>query len=292
MQKTDILKRLRATILALSVAEQRVANFCLSDPSSFSKLSVGEIADMSNVSKPTVVRFCRSAGYEGLVDFRRKLLHSIEDGAPFVHQSIGKNERPINIKNKLIDNVISTLLSFRESVRPDLFEVVVQRLMETHTSGGRVLLVGIGASALAAQDAQTKLFRMGVNAFFFAECHDQILAASLATERDTFILFSNSGRTRELIEICELANKRGAMTVVVTATNTPLSYIGKYRLASDNEEIYENYSPMLSRVLQLVLVDILITCFSLNKGTADIEEGLQEFSRSIEAHRLGRAVYV
>jgi RpiR family carbohydrate utilization transcriptional regulator len=291
MQRIDILKRLRASTLSLSTAEQRVANFCLSDPRAFSKLPVALIAEKSHVSKPTVVRFCRSAGFEGLADFKRKLTHAVEDCVPYIHQSVGENEKPVNVSYKLIDNVVTTMLSFRDSVRPDLIEVVIKRLLETHRGGGRVLLMGIGASALAAQDAMVKLYRLGVNVQCFTECHDQFMAASLARECDTFVIFSNSGRTREAIEACEIANKRSATTVVVTATNTPLSFIGKYRIASDNSEAYENFSPMLSRIQQLVLVDILVTCFAIAMGTSEIEERLQECSRNLETRRFGRNTF-
>lgn len=291
MQRIDILKRLRASALSLSTAEQRVANFCLSDPRAFSTLPVSQIAEFSNVSKPTVVRFCRNAGFDGLADFKRKLTHAVEDCVPYVHQSVGGHEKPVNVTYKLIDNVVTTMLSFRDSVRPDLIEVVIKRLLETHTSGGRILFMGIGASALAAQDAMTKLYRLGVNVQRFLECHDQFMAASLAGEHDTFLIFSNSGRTREAIEACEIANKRGATTVVVTATNTPLSFIGKYRIALDNSESYENFSPMLSRIQQLVLVDILVTCFALAMGTGELEEKLQEYAKNLETRRFGRNTF-
>ena len=50
-----------------------VAKLVLVDPRSFASLPVGELAERSHVSKPTVVRFCRSVGYNGLADFKLKL---------------------------------------------------------------------------------------------------------------------------------------------------------------------------------------------------------------------------
>ena len=63
-----MLDRIRASIPALPPAEQRVAKLVLSDPRSFASMPVGELAERSHVSKPTVVRFCRSVGYDGLAD--------------------------------------------------------------------------------------------------------------------------------------------------------------------------------------------------------------------------------
>ena len=61
-----MLDRIRASIPALPPAEQRVARLLLADPRSFATLPVVELAERAHVSKPTVVRFCRSIGYDGL----------------------------------------------------------------------------------------------------------------------------------------------------------------------------------------------------------------------------------
>ena len=64
-----MLDRITASLPSLAPAEQRVGKLCLNDPRAFAKLPVSELADRAHVSKPTVVRFCRSVGYDGLADF-------------------------------------------------------------------------------------------------------------------------------------------------------------------------------------------------------------------------------
>lgn len=288
MRQIDFISRLRASKLSLSVSEQRVASVCLEDPRRFARMPVGEIAELAHVSKPTVVRFCRSVGFEGLQDLKRRIAHTSENYVPFIHQSVAVNEKPVNVAFKLIDDVIASMLSVRESIHPDAISAVVDSLRETHAHRGKVICFGVGASALAAQDSATKLYRLGVASFAFLDGHSQCMAASLANTHDTFLVFSNSGRTREVIEACEVANKRGATTVAITATNTPLSYIGKYRIASDNAEDYENYSPMLSRLQQLVWVDILTTCFAIRAEGGDFRKALQEYAKNLELKRFGR----
>jgi RpiR family carbohydrate utilization transcriptional regulator len=61
----SMLERVKASMPALPPAEQRVAKLLLADPRNFATLPVGELAERSHVSKPTVVRFCRSVGYDG-----------------------------------------------------------------------------------------------------------------------------------------------------------------------------------------------------------------------------------
>ena len=97
-----MLDRIRASIPALPPAEQRVAKLVLADPRAFASLPVVELAERSHVSKPTVVRFCRSVGYDGLTDFKRKLAGSVNEGVPFVHRSVDEDDKSADIVVKEI----------------------------------------------------------------------------------------------------------------------------------------------------------------------------------------------
>ncbi len=63
-----MLDRIKASLPSLAPAEQRVGRLVLGDPRAFANLPVSELAERAHVSKPTVVRFCRSIGYDGLSD--------------------------------------------------------------------------------------------------------------------------------------------------------------------------------------------------------------------------------
>jgi hypothetical protein len=97
----------RTSIPALPPAEQRVAKLLLADPRSFATLPVSELADRSHVSKPTVVRFCRSVGYDGLADFKLKLAGTVNEGVPFVHRAVDEDDKPGDIIVKVIDNAVA-----------------------------------------------------------------------------------------------------------------------------------------------------------------------------------------
>ena len=110
-----MLERVRASIPALPPAEQRVAKLVLSDPRGFASTPVGELAERSHVSKPTVVRFCRSVGYDGLADFKLKLAGTVNEGVPFVHRSVDEDDGPGELIVKVIDNAVSAMLKYRNN---------------------------------------------------------------------------------------------------------------------------------------------------------------------------------
>lgn len=83
-----MLDRITASLPSLAPAEQRVGKLVLVDPRAFASLPVTELAERAHVSKPTVVRFCRSMGYDGLSDFKLKLAGTVSEGVPFIHRSV------------------------------------------------------------------------------------------------------------------------------------------------------------------------------------------------------------
>jgi RpiR family carbohydrate utilization transcriptional regulator len=105
----SMLERVRASLPALPPAEQRVAKLLLADPRNFAGLPVSELADRAHVSKPTVVRFCRSVGYDGLTDFKLKLAGTVNEGVPFIHRAVDEDDKPGDLVVKVIDNAVAAL---------------------------------------------------------------------------------------------------------------------------------------------------------------------------------------
>jgi RpiR family carbohydrate utilization transcriptional regulator len=99
-----------------------VAKLLLADPRSFATLPVSELADRAHVSKPTVVRFCRSVGYDGLADFKLKLAGTVNEGVPFVHRAVDEDDKPGDLIVKVIDNAVAALLKYRNNAAGHAFE--------------------------------------------------------------------------------------------------------------------------------------------------------------------------
>src|SRR6201991_5100660 len=127
----SMLERVRASIPALPPAEQRVAKLVLSDPRSFASMPVSELAERAHGSKPTVVRFCRSVGYDGLADFKLKLAGTVNEGVPFVHRSVDEDDGASDLIVKVIDNAVAALLHYRNDATSHAFERAIAALAES-----------------------------------------------------------------------------------------------------------------------------------------------------------------
>ena len=276
-----MLERIKSSLSNLAPAEQRVGKLLLTDPRAFSTLPVTELAERAQVSKPTVVRFCRSMGYEGLSDFKLKLAGSLSEGVPFIHRNVGAQDSSNDVLVKVIDNTVTAFLKYRNDASSAAIDKAAEAIALTHKKGKRLEFFGVGNSGIVAQDAQHKFFRLGFHTISHSDGHMQIMSSSLLGPGDCLVVFSNSGRTRDLLDSCEIAKKNGATTVVVTASGSPLASAGKIHLAADHPESYEKFSPMVSRLLHLMIVDVLATTVALRIGSAHLQPLLRNMKQNL-----------
>ena len=285
-----MLDRIRASIPALPPAEQRVARLLMADPRSFATLPVSELAERSQVSKPTVVRFCRSIGYDGLADFKLKLAGSVNEGVAFVHRSVNDDDKAGDIVVKVIDNAVAAMLRYRNAAAGQSVERAIAALAEAGRGGRRIEFYGVGNSGIVAQDAQHKFFRLGVSAAAVSDGHVQVMSATMLKPGDCAVIISNSGRSRDLLDVVEIARRKGATVVVITASGSPLARQAQHGnhhilLAADPPEDADRYSPMVSRLLHLLIIDILTTGVALRLGSAQLRPMLQEIKKNLRLKR-------
>ncbi|MBS3995769.1 MAG: SIS domain-containing protein [Hydrogenophaga sp.] len=280
-----MLDRITASLPSLAPAEQRVGKLVLLDPRTFASLPVSELAKRAHVSKPTVVRFCRSMGYDGLSDFKLKLAGTVSEGVPFIHRSVDVDDKVSDVLVKVIDNTVAAFLKYRNDASSHSIEKAVDGLLATYKSRGRIEFYGAGNSGIVAQDAQHKFFRLGINAIAYSDGHMQVMSASLLGPGDCVVIISNSGRTRDLMDAADIARKHGATVITITASGSPLAAAGHIHLSADHPEGYDRYSPMTSRLMHLMVIDVVATCLALRIGGTQLQPLLKEMKNNLRSKR-------
>ena len=110
---------------------------------------------------------------------------------------------------------------------------------------------------------------------------------------DCAVIISNSGQSRDLLDAAEIARKKGATLIIITASGSQLAQMAQTSnqilLAVDHPEDFDRYSPMVSRLLHLVVIDILTTAVALRLPGQTLRPMLQEIKRNLRAKRYTRA---
>lgn len=276
----SMLDRIKSQLESLSAAERKVSQLVLGQPNQVIQATVADIAKRAGVSQPTVIRFCRSLGCTGLPDFKLKLAGSLVTGVPYVHSSVRPGDSTSELSAKVFDNAVSALLKCRNDVSPAMLDAAITLLAKAR----RIEFYGLGNSGIIAADAQHKFFRFDIPAVSYADPHVQAMAASLLGPRDVLVAISTSGRSSELLDAVEIARANRCPVVAITTSGTPLARLATVPLLADTQEDTEIYSPMLSRIVHLVLIDVLAVGVALKHGPG-LSTMLEKTKRSLKRRR-------
>lgn len=261
-----ILGQIRRARGELSPAELRVADLVLAQPRSVLNDPIAEIARAAGVSQPTVIRFCRSLGCEGLSDFKLRLASGLTGTVPVTHTQVNTNDSMLELGAKVLGNTASAILQVRSHLNRDTIDRAIETLLAAH----RIEFFALGHYGVVAQDAQFKFLRFGMPCGAYTDPRLQLLAADVLREGDVAVVISSGGRLPELLAVVEKAQERGAKVVAITASQSPLAKRADVTLIVDHVEDIETHLPMVSRILHLLVIDILAVGVAMRRSPGSI----------------------
>jgi glucokinase len=262
-----VFERIRQMRDALTPAERRVADLALNHPRSIISDPIVDIARKADVSQPTVIRFCRSLGCQGLSDFKLKLATGLTGTIPISHSQVHLGDTATDFGAKVLDNTVSAILQLREHLN---FEHV-ERAIDLLNGARRIEFYGLGNSNIVAQDAHYKFFRFGIPTIAYGDLYMQAASAALLGKGDVIVAVSKSGRAPELLRVLDVAMQAGAQVIAITSSNTPLAKRATVALETDHIEIRESQLSMISRVLHLLMIDILAVGVAIRRAAPSPE---------------------
>jgi glucokinase len=261
-----ILGQIRRARSELSPAELRVADLVLAQPRSVLNDPIAEIARAAGVSQPTVIRFCRSLGCEGLSDFKLRLASGLTGTVPVTHTQVNTNDSMLELGAKVLGNTASAILQVRSHLNRDTIDRAIDMLLAAH----RIEFFALGHYGVVAQDAQFKFLRFGMPCGAYTDPRLQLLAADVLREGDVAVVISSGGRLPELLAVVEKAQERGAKVVAITASQSPLAKKADATLIVDHIEDIATHLPMVSRILHLLVIDILAVGVAMRRSPDSI----------------------
>ncbi|WP_350028329.1 transcriptional regulator HexR [Larsenimonas salina] len=277
----DLLSKIRLRLDDLNRSERKVADVILGDPDAATGLSIAILAQHAGVSEPTVNRFCRNFDTKGYPDFKIKLAQSLAGGTPYVSQSVAHDDDTATYTNKIFGANIQALDEARRALDSKLIERMVDYLIQAK----QISFFGLGASGPVAFDAQHKFFRFNLPVAAHDDVLMQRMVAAASRTGDVIVIISNTGRTRDLVDIALEARQNGATVLGLTSADSPLSRECTESLAVACAEDTDHYMPMTSRMIHLALIDVLATGVTLRRGP-DFLPHLKKIKDSLKPTRF------
>ena len=168
-----------------------------------------------------------------------------------------KTHTDLNSAFRTIDSEIDTINKLRETLSDGSLTNALD-LMEKAT--GRIIITGMGKSGHIGKKIAASLASTGTPSFFVHPAEASHGDLGMITEKDVVIAISNSGESKELIDILNYWKRFGIALIAIT--KNPESSLGKagdivLRLPNNGEACPLGLAPTSSTTATLVLGDIL-----------------------------------
>jgi RpiR family transcriptional regulator, carbohydrate utilization regulator len=250
---SKVLTRLRASLDDLTPVLKRVARYVLDHPEVAIYHSVTELAEATQSSEGSIIRFCQDLGYSGFQEF--KLTLAVELDPRRRPNGLVPVEDAAHLMARIADQAAVTLRETSNLFEPRAFQEVAERLARAR----RIDVYGVGASGVVAQYFAYKLIRLGRTVQAFVDLHLGSMSASNLAEDCVAIGVSSSGSTVDTLKALQAARVAGAYTVAVTnRLKSPLAKHADQNLLASPPESPLTGGDVFAKIGQLLVLEALV----------------------------------
>lgn len=260
---SSLLQRILHERDRMRPAERRVADFVSRSPSEVIHMSMARLSEACSASDPTIMRFCRRFDFEGYQEFKLHLAQSLVPSAPFAYEQIIPEDGIGNIVRKTCRNSLNAIQRLLEDLDPEQVARGAALLAEARWTG----IFASGISEVNALDTEHKFQRLGLRCQALIGRKKQDMHARAARAGEVMLIFSQSGHTRQMVEVARAARAGGARIVAVTAGESPLARMVDEVIAVRPYDHTELMTPLASRLNHHLVTNMLVTAIAIASGS-------------------------
>jgi RpiR family carbohydrate utilization transcriptional regulator len=233
-------------------------------PDKVIKMSITQLAQETGArSESSIVKFYRTLGFSGYHDFKVTLATELA-GTSFYHtyEDITAEDSIEEIKRKIFRGAEQTL---RENLVA-LKEGTLLKAVELLENAKRILFLGYASSAAIAYDLYFMFNRLGFTCHFSMDSHTNAVALTEARPGDVIFCVSYSGESKDVVIPVKEAKPPAKVIALTGYADSPLGKIADVCIATVSEEMNYLTDAMVSRIVQVAVVDTLFIAVGLRKG--------------------------
>lgn len=265
-----VLTAIRTRYNTLSNVQQRIADFVLKNPGRTVLMTISDIASECDTSETTILRFLHKLSFSSYQVFRVQLAQdAARDPAQAVYEEIDSTDTISDIRKKVVISTSQSINDLNRAMPDEQLEHAVSLLL----GAKRIVTMGAGASSFIAQDAYHKFARIGLNATAVTDSHLMSIVCSHAGPGDLIFAVSHSGESTEIMDaLRELPPGAARVLALTSYQNSTITRRADCVLFSSTNETRYRSDAMTSRILQLVIIDILYVATVVHLGPDGIEK--------------------
>jgi RpiR family carbohydrate utilization transcriptional regulator len=264
LSSLPVLSLIRRKSRRMSPALRSIAEFVTAEPEKVVKMSITQLAVQTGVrSESSIVKFYRALGFSGYHDFKVTLATDLAGTALYhSYEDISVEDCVGEIKRKIFQGAAQTLRENILAVRDETLVEAVDLLR--HAT--RIIFLGYASSGAIAYDACFMFTRLGYACHFATDSHLNAVTLADSREGDVIFCVSHSGESKDVVIPVSSAKPPAKVIALTGADASPLSRIADVCITIDSEEMNYRTDVMVSRIVQMALIETLSFAVSLQKG--------------------------
>ena len=201
MENLSFHNRMQMHGKELSKSEKKIAVFIMDQPDKAVSMGSQELVRAIGTSNSTLTRFCQKLGYRNFIEFQTLL---------------SSEKNTVQNHNSLFDKISHYYERVLASTCELTDESAFKDLLNRMRCSNKILIFGLGSSALTASEFNMRLMQMGFTSSAITDSLLMRVQSGLFSPDDLVIAISHSGATPEVVAACRIAKNVGAQIAVLT----------------------------------------------------------------------------
>lgn len=275
----DILARIRDLEPRLSRAQTKIARAIFTYPALFVERPIEELGPWIGVSAPTITRFCRTVGCEGLRDLKLRVMGSMRVGPRYLSP-----QDPPETFEAVREQALMRAQNALTIAGGMLEEDAIDRALDALLSAGTVYAFGGGGvSSWLIDEFQNRFFRLGVRVIPSSDALMHTMLAATLDRGDVVVCFSLGGVSPDLVETARIAADYGATTIAITPPGSDLADNVDIALGVWVPDEGDVLGPTAMRYAVMIAVDVLAFAAAVRTRPKAMEK-LRRIKQQFVAH--------
>ncbi len=257
---TDLLGEIKSSFRSFHASEALIATAVLNDPIRVSAMKISDLAEHSETSVASIVRFSKAMGFKGYPEFRMALVSEVSRLGlnnkiyQELDSGITVEDSPAEIIRKISAADALAIQTTAERLDVESFAQAVAAWDEAKLIG----IFGLVSSGYVALDLQLKLNRQGKNAIAWSDAHTALTSVSMLKPGDCLVAISHSGTTLDVVDVMQEFKSRGITVILITnSLRSTATNLADIVLHTSARETTFRSGATASRIAQLTVVDCL-----------------------------------
>ncbi len=273
MPENDILLlKIRGLLSSLSPALKKIALYILNNPQKVKLLRIKDLASSCGVAEATITRFVKTIGLGSFQELKINIAEltkesNVEKELVYDDVTIGDSIKSI------VDKIVAINIKALNDTKKLINIKETERAIAAIHKAKQIDIYGAGGSYITSENVRMRFYRIGKRCIIYNDPNQQAVSASLLTSKDLAIGICNSGRTISTVNALKRAKESGAVTICITNFDqTPITKYADIKLFTSTQDSAFFQESMVSRVAQIIIVDILYAGLAIRTFDTSIKK--------------------